>query len=51
MGYSPVMDTFYAMALSPFMLLVMLLIARPLVVLIRRFMPDGPLKRLLFIRW
>lgn len=44
-------DTFLGQALAPFILLVMLLIARPIVLLVKRFLPEGKLKRILFIRW
>jgi hypothetical protein len=45
------MDHFFAQALAPFMLLGMLLIARPISNWLRRKMPDGRLKRLLFFTW
>lgn len=45
------MDKFWAQALAPFVLLAMLLIARPIVWLVRRYLPEGRLKRFLFIRW
>lgn len=45
------MEQFWGMALAPFMLLAMLLIARPIVLLVLKYLPDGPLKRFLFIRW
>jgi hypothetical protein len=45
------MEHFFAQALAPFMLLAMLLLARPIVNLIKRKLPDGALKRFLFISW
>lgn len=41
----------FAMALAPFLLLLMLLIARPIVSWLWRKLPDGELKRILFTRW
>jgi len=43
-------DLFLGMALAPFGLFVMLLVARPFLNLVRR-MPDGRLKRLLLWRY
>lgn len=44
-------DKFLGQALAPFLLLIMLLIARPIVLLAWRWLPDGRLKRMLFTRW
>jgi hypothetical protein len=44
-------DKFLGQALAPFVLLAMLLIARPIVLLVKRYLPEGKLKRFLFIRW
>ena len=45
------MQTFLTMALAPFALLVMLLIAWPVKRAIQRRLPDGRLKRFLLFRW
>ena len=45
------MEHFFAQMAAPFMLLLMLLIARPISNRIKRKLKDGPLKRLLFISW
>lgn len=45
------MDRFLAMVLAPFLALAMLLIARALSAWVWRKMPNGLLKRILFIRW
>jgi hypothetical protein len=45
------MDKFWAQALAPFMLFGMLLIAWPIKKLLWKYLPDGKLKRFLFIRW
>ena len=45
------MDKFLAMALAPFMLFAMLLVAWPIKRWVQTKMKDGPLKRLLLTRW
>lgn len=45
------MDHFWAQMGAPFMLLLLMLIARPISNLLKRKMKDGPLKRFLFISW
>jgi hypothetical protein len=45
------METFLGQALAPFVLFVMLLIAWPIKKLVWKYLPDGKLKRFLFIRW
>ncbi len=44
-------DAFWAQALAPFLLLVMLTIAIPIKKLVWRLLPDGKLRRLLFRRF
>lgn len=45
------MEKFWAQLAAPFILFVMLLIAWPIKRLLWRYLPDGKLKRILFIRW
>lgn len=44
-------SSFWGMALAPFMLFLMLLVAWPFKRLVQRKMKDGRLKRLLLLRW
>ena len=45
------LEIFLGPALAPFFVLLILLATRPLVNLLRRRLPDGRLKRLLFWRY
>ncbi len=45
------MDKALATALGPFALFLILLAARPFVAWVWRKLPDGRLRRFLFIRW
>lgn len=45
------MSALVAPMFSPFVLLLLLAFARPLTHWLRRALPDGPVKRFLFISW
>jgi hypothetical protein len=45
------MDRFWAALIAPFMLFALLLVIRPFTRWVARKLPDGWLKRILFIRW